>query len=274
MDYTRFYEETYNYLILKAKEHNIDETELEKYFAPNNTGLPEENGVNDISRLFKRICFHAQNMAMTSGVINFNKNYSIIKSVACEFNVDEFLGKYKSYKEVYEEIIKYLPEGTKRSTKTGRTGPSKKLLYAKSMYSGAKMLSEFNSYDDFINQMLAYGDFAPEFIKYNVDGFGDTMPCDLLKELDSRFDMCKPDRHVKECMKEITKIDDSIKGTRLDYLARKNLKMIANSVNVTAFKLDKILYLICSEYFYLDDGIKNNSDKYRGQYLKYIVDKI
>ena len=116
MDYTRFYEETYNYLILKAKEHNIDETELEKYFAPNNTGLPEENGVNDISRLFKRICFHAQNMAMTSGVINFNKNYSIIKSVACEFNVDEFLGKYKSYKEVYEEIIKYLPEGTKRST--------------------------------------------------------------------------------------------------------------------------------------------------------------
>ena len=48
MDYTRFYEETYNYLLLKAKEHNIDETELEKYFVPNNTGLPEENGVNAI----------------------------------------------------------------------------------------------------------------------------------------------------------------------------------------------------------------------------------
>ncbi len=274
MNYNTFYQETYNYLVLKAKEHNIKENELEKYFVPDNNGLQEENGIDDISRLFKRICFHAQNQAMSRGVINFEKNYLIIKTVACDFNVNNFLNKYHTYKDIYKELVKYLPEGSKKKTKTGRTGPSKKLIFSKSMFSGAKMLSEFNSYDDFINTMLRYGDFAPDFIRYNIDGYGGAMPCDLLKELDTRFDMCKPDRHVKECIKQITKIDDSIKGDRLDYLVRKNCRNIAENVNISTYKLDKILYLICSEYFYMDDAIKNNSDKYRKQYLKYIVDKI
>lgn len=274
MDYSKFYQETYNYLVLKAKEHNIEEKELEKYFVPDNNGLQEENGIDDISKLFKRICFHAQNQGMSRGVINFNKNFKIIKSVACDFNVNRFLTKYHSYKDVYNELIKHLPEGEKKKTKTGRTGPSKKLIFSKSMFSGAKMLSEFRSYEDFINTMLGYGDFAPDFISYNVDGYGGAMPCDLLKELDSRFDMCKPDRHVKECIKHITKIDDSIKGNRLDFLVRKNCRIIATNVNVSTYKLDKILYLICSENFYMHDAKVNNSDKYKKQYLKYIDDKI
>lgn len=274
MNYERFYQETYNYLVSKAREHNITEEELERYFSPSSHGLPEENGINDIPRIFKRICFHAQNQAMSKGVINFEDNYLIIKNIACNFNVNEFLNRYHSYEEVYSELVRYLPEGTKKITKTGRTGPSKKRIYAKSMYTGAIMLSEFQSYEDFVNTMLEYGDFAPDFIKYNVDGYGGAMPCDLLKELDARFDMCKPDRHVKECIKQITKIDNSITSDRLDYLVRKNCRIIANNIGITTYKLDKILYLICSEYFYLDDKVKNNSDKYRKQYLEYIADKI
>ena len=277
MDYKKFYEKTEEYFRNVAKnEHGLTDQQIEEYMTPTLT-LKDETGNRDMSFLFRRLSYHLQNQSITRNVIKFDANYGKLKNLICGFDVAAFLNKYASEDEFYEEFIKVFPQ----SSNTVNISQSKRCIYSKGVYSAAKMLKRFNSYDDFIDKLKKYDDFAPEYLSLNVIGFGSALPCDFLKELDSDFDVCKPDVHVKTCIKELTKIPDSIKGARFDYDVRVKVHEIAeeaskksNDPSMTTFKLDKMIFLICSNVFYKTEDKNNTSPMYRENYIKYMKEEL
>lgn len=101
---------------------------------------------------------------------------------------------------------------------------------------------------------------------------GYTLGCDLLKELDPSIDICKPDIHVSNCIKEFT----GHKTNKIKELVKEFSQIVHNinssipGLKLTNYAFDKMIYLICSENFYLDDNKKNRTDKHRNDYLNYL----
>ena len=269
MNYKNFYEKTFEYLIKKAKKHNVSKEKLMEYFVPGSAKnkLPGEPMNNNLDRIFCRLCFHAQNGTMISGVINYNKNYKEIKSIACDFKPAKVLTKYKNSNAIFKLLKDKIPHKEKKTQILER--------YSKTIYSGAKFIAQFESYEKFIEKLLSYDEFAPSYVMFNVVGMK-TLAYDFLKELDSRFDICKPDLHLVACMKSLFDMDDIKDKNSLNYHVSRKCKELANGISaaigdeVSTYTIDKMLYLVCTETFYNDDNVKNKDDKKRKAYLRYI----
>lgn len=275
-NYADFYHELENYLARKVVNHHQNKranspfmsyADLNGYFANASSPIPGQNGVLDIRYLFLRFCFHAQNATVISGVIKFEDNYQTISDITHNFDINYVLVSYSNYRDIATEL------SSKLNKPLGKTI----VRYAKAIYSAAKYLNQFPTYNTFIDAHLHYGELAPTAIGYNVDGMKDTLACDFLKEVDARFDICKPDVHVKKCISRFCDLE-SATGDRLLYLVRKNCTHICDQINalipglgLTVYKLDKMLYLICTEHFYMHDKIKNHGSTKREIFIDHLI---
>ena len=86
---------------------------------------------------------------------------------------------------------------------------------------------------------------------------GFPLACDFLKEI-GYTDYPKPDVHIKDIIEVLLKSNAEDKIS--DRSAYEMIIDIATKSNVTPYKLDKILWLICSGNFY-DDDAKPKSHK-------------
>ena len=260
-DYKKFYGFTENYLNGIADKHKV--SNLKKYFSPD---VPQKK---NMSTLFKRLCFHTQNSSRMRNSIKWDDNYNVIEKFTENFDVVKFLNNYnkcKNEEDIYKIIIKKFENLMNSSGKNIET-------YSKTIYTSAKFLSNFKTYDGFIKKMQDCGIFAPEYLKKNIIGLGSALACDFLKELDPSFDICKPDVHVSACIKKFSEIPDYVEGDLCDFLVRMKVTEIAKQIDISAYKLDKMLYLICSENFYLDNNKRNNTSKFRDDFIGKIMDK-
>ncbi len=285
-DSANFYHLSLNYLYQKAASHTkrpiqdgesssklpkLDQSDVDVYFAPGKPrSIKGENGRNDIRRLFLRLCFHSQNGAFIRGVINFDKNYRLIKRFTFGFDIDKFLNEYPTPQKAKEKLTKMLILNSGKITKVAE--------YAESVHSFAVFLSRFDDYDDFVQAVLPYGALAPLYISVNTKGMK-ILAYDFLKEIDSNFDLCKPDKHIKiiaKALRLVYKGDDSLMDLKVSMAIGDLAKEISKETgeNVTAYKLDKLLWLICSETFYFHDAIPNTSDAKREAYLDFILPKL
>lgn len=289
IDPAQFYELTLDYLYRRAATHTVkpiregmavEEIEriprltrddVEKYFTPAlKENIPGENGVHDIRCLFLRLCFHCQNGAFIRGVINYEKNYGIIRDFTFDFNPTKFLEAYPDSEKAKQKLTKLLVIKSGRTAKVGE--------YAERIHSFAKFVTQFDSYDDFVATVLPYGPFAPLFVSMNTKGM-QVLAYDFLKELDPRFDLCKPDKHITEIVKALGLLDESstsLMDLKVSLAIGDLAKRITDKTGkkTTAYKLDKMLWLICSETFYFHDAIPNSTDEKREAYLKYILPKL
>ena len=269
MNYKAFYEKTFDYLLKKAKLHGVGRAKLMGYFVPGSVKnkLPDEPTSNSLDRIFCRICFHSQNGRMISGVINYNKNHTSISDITYGFKPNKVLSNYKNSDEIFKKLLDKITH-KKDNTQTLER-------YSKTIYSGAKFVSQFKSYESFIEKLLSYDEFAPAYVMYNVVGMK-TLAYDFLKELDSRFDICKPDLHLVACMQTLFGVPEMSDQNSLNYHVSRMCKEVANNISqaigkrVSTYMLDKMLYLVCTETFYDDDNIKNKDDKKRNAYFAYI----
>ena len=79
---------------------------------------------------------------------------------------------------------------------------------------------------------------------------GFPLACDFLKEI-GYTDFPKPDVHIKDIIKVLLKSDTENKIS--DISAYEIIIDIATKSNVTPYKMDKILWFICSGKFYEHD---------------------
>jgi len=122
--------------------------------------------------------------------------------------------------------------------------------FSKGTMSIARFLSQYQTAEDFhafvnqftSNQLMA--DTLPRIIQDNIHGYGYALACDVLKEL-GYTQYSKPDTHLVEVFQSIGLTNGDIRSTV------QMVQTIAEANGITPYRLDKIIWLICSGRYYL-----------------------
>lgn len=286
MDIKLFYEKTYEYLVEKAKNNNVNEEKLQEYFTPKtgNGEIFRKRPEKTLNNLLFRLAFHTQNSGQKKNVIKFPTTNSeddttrenLFSEIFCNYDPANILETYKNVDELFNKFICDL--GYEKLSKKSKTGDHKKSIpykYCNSIYSSASFLLQFESYDEVISKLKSLGEFSPIYLSYELPEFGIALACDFIKELDEDFnDFPKPDTHILEFLFDLGLINKK-SGDEAKYKAIKKMKELVDDIkqfdnSMTSYKLDKIIWLISTEYFYNDNGTKNSGKAKRNAFVKYI----
>ena len=265
---TRDYQKIWNYSKEKldklAKNAGIKNYE-EKYLKPNT----KEN-LKSLENVMRQFAISLQNRQRVKNSIDFKNNEPQLKDILYKFNPQTIWKHYyKSDKGILREFKKKLKDKFKKSKTTWEN-------YARYIYSAASFLKEFDDVDDFkkFAKNFSYNTYTksclPMLLAQEIEGFGFALACDCLKEL-GIIDCPKPDVHIIKILKglKLIKKEDS-------YLAYKQMIEMANEIGCTAYELDKVFWLICTENFYREEDKssqrqqknKKRADKNRNAFIK------
>ena len=268
-----FYKLTENKLKQLAKLYEIDN--LEKYYSQ--TDYHEKMPIKDykdLNRVFAQLAFHAQNSSRMEPTINFIANRNILNRLTKNFDPDKFLidNKLQDINKdniTQKENKKRIEDAAIKLTERLKSNLDRKKefrlrIYAKSLLYSAIYVNSFNSKEAIINDLNAnyQNKNAENLIKYFMkkirNGFGVALSCDFLKEFDESFDLPKPDQHIKGTLTAL-----GLSWTD-DYDCINKMIELTNEINlslrkkISVYQLDRMIYLVCSQNFFLDS---NNSIK-------------
>lgn len=208
--------------------------QLEKYFVTQNC--------DSLQDVYVRLIYSAQNTQMMPKVIKFHQNQEVIKNVLQNFD-------YQKIKDIAPETL----FETFQKHITINNAESKQnlwLKWCKSAVDSAKFVSEFNdfqAFNDFVCSFNADPKKLPIQIADKIHGIGFALACDALKEL-GYTQYCKPDVHIKELLSalHICQTDDYEVFDTVVEMARAYDDMSPQQI-------DRMLWLICSGNFFLDN---------------------
>lgn len=269
MNAKKFAEYVKEYLENLAEKNGIEN--LERYYSQSDYQFKEINELSGINQVFAQFVLHAQNATILCNIVKFFDNYKFLYDITKGFSPKEFLNEINFKNESDRdkcvlsivEKLKYNPvsnsAGLKWSTK------SKKPLikrFANSLIDGAVYFIQFNEKQEVINDLEKHYDSFETLSEYFIDkiikhGFSNALCCDFLKELDSTFDLPKPDVHIMETLAKYN-------GYNLDYYKNRPVKCVNDflcivkeikdeQTSMTAYKLDRQIWLCCTGNFFLDE---------------------
>ena len=262
-------------------------TDLSPYYEltdyDDNGVLNEHFRKKDLTQVFAQIAGHAQNATMISSIVKFEKNIGFLKEKLCGFDVEKFLETYpasddkQKRESIINEIVEALRyneqtnEGLKWDSSKSEKKDSLMKRYANTLLDAAVYLSKFDDREQFRTTLInnykekGYIEAISDFRKNINHGFSIALTCDFLKEFDEAFcDLPKPDIHIKDTMCKYY-------GRKKGYYDSDNRTMecindmqeLTEEINkgleekkkdkITVYKLDKMIWLICSQKFYLDE---------------------
>lgn len=270
-----------NFLRIIEKEEKLNQLaaiyeieNLEEYYelTDYNEKMPTSK-YKDLSQVFAQLAFHGQNGAKIGNTVNFNANIVALDNVLCKFNPGEFLQKYnlteinkdnKNSKDNKKRIEEASETLSKRLCEVLHREDAKQLLprYAKTLLYSAIYVHSFNNKQEIIEDLKEHYEDKKTLIdffrKQIPAGFRVPLACDFLKEFDKSFDLPKPDTHLKNtlnCKKEYECINKMINLTE-------NInKSLKDEEKLTVYKFDRMIYLVCSQNFFLDKKDRNSIKK-------------
>lgn len=239
----------------KASSAHITESELNCYFQPEGIVL----GQNYLQRLASSL----QNSGMMHNSIRFNESeerYNHIKKALCDFDAKKVLKKYSNWKDLYNALTHNgdLDNGTQKDTDDKKTNWGK---YAKGLYYGIDFL-ENNGGNEKIKKLCDSPVNNAELekkikeikcIEKHIYGLGFALTCDWLKECGCTW-LAKPDIHIKIVCSAIASGKENAEMTDIDiikFVFNFSEEIQRKYPDATAYKLDKIIWLICTGNFYL-----------------------
>ncbi len=247
---TQLYRELYVNLVSLASVAGIDETGLQKYFIPEGNTSPE-------SILF-RLCSSLQNSGMMRNSIKFNDAdpayRNAIKNVLFDYDIKKSASVYPDWESIYNTMI--AAGITDNGIKDKKESNWEK--YCRGLYDGLHFLTADNGVKK-IKDLVAVSDLTDKemreisVISKNIHGLGFALTCDWLKECGCSW-LAKPDVHINGVVKymqhnEALKDEDVLK---VMFSWAKAVRATGDNT-VTAYKIDKMLWLLCTGEFYLDD---------------------
>ena len=229
--------------------------------------IPEGNSGE--KSIVKRLCSSLQNSGQMSNSIKFNKdrnNRCLIESVVCNYEASKFVKSFNSWVEVYCALTEEgkNDNGVEKGFNKG-IAKSNWEKYAKGLFEGIHFLTD-NDKNGFkrIRALIKKSntvetvskDMIDEIsdISKHISGLGFALTCDWLKECGCTW-LVKPDTHIVEVYKHLVGVDNvSNKDLIIDMfdyarLIRKEL----GDKSMTAYKLDKMIWLVCTGNFYQYD---------------------
>lgn len=241
------------------------------------------------AQIFAQFAFHAQNATIISNVVRFENNLSFLNDTLCNFQPDEFLKKYPD--DNREGSVSKLIDALRFNANTGKglkwnTNKSKLenkdtiiRRYANSLIDGAVYINSFSNRQEFLDDLLKnysnkdYQQLIKYFRTRIKSGFSVALTCDFLKEFDEQFcDLPKPDTHIKDTMCALYGLKKNYySGEKKEYECISDMQALTEDINrslkayqkITVFQLDRMIWLICSGKFYLDD-----TETYKEKYLE------
>jgi len=240
------YAEAIKFLYKNAPE-GISAQQVEEYFNISKNFKTK----NDI--LF-RLLSSLQNRQMVSNIIGFNniQRQPIFNYILFEYDCNKILNTYNE-----ETLFEKFQDNFAIKNIESRSNLWRR--YASSVISACEFLNKFNDAKDFDNfvKIFTYNELSsaslPMLLKIEIDGIGFPLACDFLKELG--YDQYpKPDVHIIDIFSAFGLCENN------EYSAYKAVIEMANLVNATPYKVDKIFWLIGSGNYYYDN-IRGGANK-------------
>lgn len=242
-------------LAQKANSMRITKDELEKYNIP-------EGWIFRQSYL-ERLASSLQNSGMMHNSIRFNESeerYLHIKNVLCDFDCGQVLAKYGNWQALYNGLTRdgALDRGKQKETNEKKTNWGK---YAKGLFCGVEFLAKENGTCE-IEALCKPPTTEEELnakikkiknIEDRIHGLGFALTCDWLKECGCTW-LAKPDIHIKVVCSAIAGKGEESRMSDVEII--KFMFHFAADVqkkypDVTAYQIDKMIWLICTGNFYL-----------------------
>lgn len=283
----RFYELTRMTLDNIAKSYNVKDISAYYELTDFNTKTKLGRCIykldrNSVESVFVQMAFHAQNATLISNIVNFEINIDFLMKVLCGFNPNKFLTKYKQDVESVVEALRYdaakNPEGLKWNDKKNKTARKDSLItgYAQALIECARYLSKCSDREAVLNQLKSnykdetdYKNLIEAFHKQIPYRFSIALTCDFLKEFHKEFSfLCKPDVHIKDTLCVLlNKEENYYRTAKREYECIGEMQKLVELINegeekkITVYQLDRMIWLICSEKFFLD-GVRSSKSEY------------
>lgn len=255
MNAIQIYDMLLDLISQKATSMHITEEELSQYYIPEGTVFNQN--------YLERLASSLQNSGMMHNSIRFNESeerYQHIKTVLCNFHCEKVIKKYQSWQELYNALTNHgsFDKGPQKDTPEKRTNWGK---YAKGLFDGVTYLSKEGGAGQIA--ALCSEPATPEEldqkinalrqIEQRIHGLGFALCCDWLKECGCVW-LAKPDTHIKiVCSamlgREEENLISDIETIRFVYHLTNEIKQ--KYPDATAYKVDKLIWLICTGNFYL-----------------------
>lgn len=236
------YTAAYQYLLDMLPEE-ISKAELQKYF------IGDRRDYASVQDIYEQFIHSAQNYQSMPNIIKYDLRRQQIKEILYDFDVSRV-------KQMDADALYYIFR-----EKFGVTSKDSKRnswwKWSRSCVEAADFMSNFTDVDDFRSFVTQF-DYnkptrmaLPLLISTKISGIGFALACDCLKEL-GFLSYPKPDVHLIEVFSQIGLSKENPISV---FEAIVEMADVCKEVDpeVTPYKIDKIMWLICSGRFYLDD---------------------
>lgn len=217
----------------ELKPSRLSDDEFNKYF--------ETYLIEDLKTLAWKLFGHLQDYQFMPNVIGFWKEERrpIFENVLLGYDTHAILELYDQ-ESLFEEFCRNF------SVKNKDSKQNSWLRYSASIIDACKYLNRFKSIEEYNNYCLSFkGSIKlPIEMKNAIRGMGFALACNHLKEV-GFSDYSKPDVHLRDVLYGCGYCDED------DYSVFNCVKHIADENGVTPYKVDKMIWLICSGNYYL-----------------------
>lgn len=236
------YKTAYSYLV-ELLPVEMRETDLEKYFKG------DDRDFHSLQDVYIRIIASAQNYQQMPNAIKFYERKQQIGEMLYDFD----------YSRISEMDVEDLYSSFR--DRFDVTSPNNKFnswhKWSKSVIDASKFMRNFSDVEDF-REFVNRFDYnpltrmaLPLMISQKISGIGFALACDFLKEL-GYVNYPKPDVHILSVLSE-TGMAANNQISAFESIAQISNVCQREDSTATAYKIDKILWLVCSGNYYLDD---------------------
>ena len=253
------YSEAQDYL-LSMLPNSMKPSDLDKYF------IGDRRDFASLQDVYEQFLYSAQNYQRMPNVIKYDDRREQIKNILHEFDIQ--LIKDMDVDELYQ-IFRREFKVTSRDSKQNSWRK-----WSGSAIDAAKFMSNFKDVDDF-KAFVAQFDYnlptrmaLPLLISTKIKGIGFALACDTLKEL-GYLNYPKPDVHLIEVFNQLG-LSEEDPAAVFEAIVTMADSCKEIDPEVTPYKIDKIIWLICSGKFYLDDITVG---RHKDEFITYVLTK-
>lgn len=231
---------------------DIDNKDI--YFKPERLWDSQHNK----NYLYYRLCYSIQNTGHMRNSIKMGegKNGTIIAGVLCDFDHEKVLETYSCGNEIYEALKNKGITDNGKGDKT-KTNWEK---FCEGAFSGAQWLvaGGRETVEKLVSNAEVMQEVSEEYVKKLVEiskqipYMGLSLVCDWLKECGCIW-LVKPDVHIRNVYAHFAGKEDNVSEQEvIKEMYKWSLQLREYDKKMTAYKLDRMIWLICTGNFFID----------------------
>lgn len=248
------YGEMYRKLLLLAEYFELSEDELQIYFEP--------EGSTEKKSVLERLAYSLQDSGNMRNSIKFNigqaeGNRGVISDTLCGFDAYAAKKMYGDWESIYSAVM----ERGVTDNGSGKNRETNWQKYCRGLYDGIKFLTDgkgFELIEKLAEKKAMPGDAVKRIkdISGKIHGLGFALTCDWLKECGCAW-LSKPDTHILAALKSVSGNEDIREDEAPGFIFKwsDEVRKSGADKSATAYKTDKIIWLLCTGDFYLH-GLK------------------